>query len=213
MNRLETVSSYLSSTEWLHWVPFLSIPSGIVHLICAIRDRNLPPKADQALSESNKEAVLSLAARKLDNWTHTSKGIAAIIPFFGNLVLFLNWMERKLALHNFSCFLDCSGESRFPSLHLSTPCLVEDKPFIMNLINRGDINYWHYGHLPISLKNDPEIICALFNKNPDHAYYLFQDVPEEMRSNPQVAAAAIQSPQLARQLNRSITKKKIPSES
>lgn len=62
MSRLDAVSYYLSYTEFM---PILSIPSGIIHLICAIRDRyfGAPP----SIPSSDITDCISLARRKLDD--------------------------------------------------------------------------------------------------------------------------------------------------
>lgn len=83
---LESLSSYFSYTDY---IPLLSIPSVVVHLIiiCAIRTAIF----GQAFLGKTKEDFQRLTRRKLDNWNHLKKAIAtfSIVGTFTIHTLFL----------------------------------------------------------------------------------------------------------------------------
>ncbi|WP_284453002.1 hypothetical protein [Parachlamydia acanthamoebae] len=200
MNRLDTASYYLSYTDF---VPIISIPSGIVHLICAIRDRafGTPP------SKSNDPInIFSLTRRKLDNWSHVTKGVLALIPFLGNFILVCKWLKRQDDFSNVSLFLNGHNAflKEFPkklfndkefllALFKEKPfCfktvfgrtpddIKNDKPFILSLINDKHMTFYAYEILQ-SLKEDRDIIEALIAKDPV-CYQYFQKLPKTFQND------------------------------
>ena len=87
MNSLDKLSYYLSYT---HFVPFVSIPAGIVHLICAIRDRALNPQVYPPAPPN--ESLPAFTNRKLDKaiGLRSSKKVSTSL---------LSSLEKDVATH------------------------------------------------------------------------------------------------------------------
>lgn len=151
MNKLDAISHYLSYTDF---VPVVSFPSGIVHLICAIRDQifgRAPEISDP------KDSPISLASRKLDNWSHCTKGVLALVPLIGNLILLFNWAHRKNDLHKFSSSL--SGDSEFKDV----PEILKNDRELAIAIIKDPRNNALFPKLPVHLRNDPELIRIAYD--------------------------------------------------
>lgn len=204
-------------------MPILSIPSGIAHLICAIRDRALKPMVYPVPAN---ESFSTLTSRKLDNWSHLKKGILAVIPIIGNAILFVNWAKRKVAMHNLCDYIKTAGSTnRIPSsifndkefltaalklrqVNIGTVSFVfqrtsafnkQDKNFVIDLINKKLIDYTSYTDLSPVLQQDPDVVSSLITKSDDFdtAKDFFMTLPSNLQNNFQVAQAVLNSAETA----------------
>jgi hypothetical protein len=211
--RLDSVSYYLSYTDF---IPVVSIVSGIVHLICAIRDRIFGAPAP--LVSPKDEDLFDLSKRKLDNWSHSTKGILAIIPLIGNFILFCKWVDRELGLYRVAkcvqkggvaqiqkipaqLFSDkefllgifsATGGKHFGKFFARVPAHIQqDKEFVLSLINKNLCTDAHYHHLPACLQADRDIAFVLLTRYRGNTPNIFAKFPEALRNDPQVIAATL----------------------
>jgi hypothetical protein len=153
MNRLDSVSYYLSYTDF---IPVVSIVSGIVHLICAIRDHIFGAAAPVF---PQNEGVYDLSKRKLDNWSHSTKGILAIIPLIGNFILFCKWVTRQIELNQVLRATN-NGTSKVSQQQLYAKTLAVMKA----QETTASVAKGIFQALPEDLKKDSKIVAVAFHK-------------------------------------------------
>ena len=213
MCSIAKVSHYFSYTDF---IPFVSIPSGIVHLICHLRDVII---GKSRLPVKQPESLVHLAERHLDNWTHYKKGILALIPFIGNLILLFNWIDRRKERNKVLEFAKTyadpsiiptklyrnhdadSGEFFFKMLENAPPerranifknGLVrwkESYDFLIKLIDKKVFVIELYDELSPGLKEMTHLLAEIFKQIPN-SYSLFQRLTEKQRNSDPIALAA-----------------------
>jgi hypothetical protein len=205
MSRLDTVSYYLSYTEF---IPVVSTPSGVVHLICAVRDRVFG-KQPSSFTLKDPDDFVSLARHKLDDWSHTTKGVLALIPILGNAILIFKWAHRQIELWDVQWFSSGAGSGfldHFPAKLMNdkeflgvlfrarkslsdhifkrvSADIKNDKPYVLKLIEDKFFSELSYDHL-VDLKEDREIILAIIAKGASTNF--FAKLPETYRNDLQI---------------------------
>jgi hypothetical protein len=222
MNRLDKLSYYLSYT---HFVPFVSIPAGIVQIICAIRDRALNP---QVYPVPKNESFRAFTDRKLDNWSLLAKGILAIIPGIGNAILFKKWIDRRMARRDLFSYMNnhdpthltCVpnylfhdreflkmareqlGANSVEFFRKTSNANKNDKIFIRELIAENKIDYRSLRDFSPALQADNDIINDLIGET--HRYSIidfFITLPADKQNTPAIAHAVFAKARLSSHVN------------
>jgi len=185
LNCLDKISYYLSYTDC---IPIINLPSGIVHLICGIRDSIFKPTS----SVKTNEGFEALTRRKLDNWTHLDKALA-IISVVGTLILLkkkvdiafeLDYVKGAVCAGLYGCSysMDTVPKRLFNDREWLEGAFSvnyglyftqvfekaslehrQDKKWVSQLISSGQFRPTDYNNLPDNLKKDRELALTILN--------------------------------------------------
>lgn len=216
MDALSTLSYYMSYTDEF---PIVNIPSGVLHLICAIRDKMIgtPPPPQN-------EDFISLTQRKLDNWTHLQKAVA-IFSIIGTIFLMKDMIENYFDLGYVTEMIDDrlgkpyewkvipqrliddsewlrkavteKGVSFTALFKRAQETDRGDKVWIMGLIDKGIFEYSDFEFMTNALKNDRTIALKIINhtilnkerRNIYHGEKVFEKLPEALRNDIEIVRA------------------------
>lgn len=185
---LDKVSYYLSYTDS---VPIINIPSGIVHLICGIRDLIFGAQPQEL-----DGGCTNLTDRKLDDWSHLTKAIA-ILSIIGNLFilikLFTCTMELRAAAEALKKDnMGRDSEEIGSQLDQISPNLLNNKWWLETAFRNGIYESNLFERMDPTLKSDREWILDLLNKE-IFPLENFADLPQEIRNDRAVAIAAFEN--------------------
>lgn len=208
---IDRISYQLSYTDGL---PIISIPSAILHLICFVRDQIFGKP--QVEPKSEKESLRELAERKLDDWSHLTKGILGLIPLLGNAILICEAIWRMSCANTIWTFQMASVDARrlvlpddndiFPAkllndaefiraaapfhFHMITGLMSaerkNDKTLILDLIRSDNLN--SYSHISPQLQMDEEVWQTYLTQNVNN----FGKLPEGLKNDLRVIDAAVE---------------------
>lgn len=187
---LDAISYQLSFTDW---IPIANIPSGILHLICDIRDRIMGKPDYQAPKDSS---VIALGDRLLDDWSHLTKALL-IISLVGSIVLLVDHIWRNLHfwdLHSIPEKLLNNAEfiksavlvhGELGVIAKMSNELKDNKNLILDLIHSGELSTYgsrygqrEYACMSTRLQNDPEIALEFMKVHPNK----FDQLPDAVKN-------------------------------
>ena len=207
--QIDRVSYCLSYTDCL---PGVSIASGIVHLTCFVRDQIFGKPEE--FRPNGPEKLGALANRKLDDWSHLTKGILALTFIVGNVILLIEAIWRALWVSTISTFEEVDSGHRllilpddnelFPDkllndaefiraaapfhFHLITKLISEERKndvqLMLDLIRTHCLS--EYSDMSPELQQQEAIWRAYIEQNVNN----FQYLPENLKNDLDVIEAA-----------------------